>query len=476
MTPRSAAPDDQVRRYVETHHIDVIPAAARHGKPWQQIFFWAGANINVFNIVLGGVFIEFGLTLWWAIIAIAVGALVGGLLIALHATQGPRLGVPQTIQSRGQFGFYGAAFMFPIVLLLNVGFIAAQLVIQAQSLQGVGGSLSIPEWVLILAVPAIIIGIFGYRWIHRVMQATTIVVGITMVILFIQGLTYKALPASQTTLHRPSAGLFLAGVALLVIDLLSFGPFVSDYTRYLPEDTNPRRLFWAIYAGNVLAAFGACSVGAYLTALLPKVTEEGGPVAAIGAVSGKWVLIIMALSLIGSDTFNGYTGTFQVLAFANMWRRFKSSSVLLRVVPFIIVMIVGVVIAVLGYKNFVANLSNLLNVLLAVFIPWSAVNLIDFFVIRHGNYNVASFFVPNSRYGNFAWRGLLAYAIGLVAELPFISQAYWIGWAVNPLGGADISWLVGFVVAGALYLWFAKAWPVRDTAPDLVGGVRSPAL
>ena len=357
MTPRSAAPDDQVRRYVETHHIDVIPAAARHGKPWQQIFFWAGANINVFNIVLGGVFIEFGLTLWWAIIAIAVGALVGGLLIALHATQGPRLGVPQTIQSRGQFGFYGAAFMFPIVLLLNVGFIAAQLVIQAQSLEGVGGSLSIPEWILILAVPAIIIGIFGYRWIHRVMQATTIVVGITMVILFIQGLAYKSLPATQTTLHRPTFGLFLAGVALLVIDLLSFGPFVSDYTRYLPEDTNPRKLFWAIYAGNVLAAFGACSVGAYLSALLPKVTEQGGAVAAIGAVSGKWVLIIMALSLIGSDTFNGYTGTFQVLAFANMWRRFKSSSVALRVVPFIIVMLVGVVIAFLGYKNFVDRKS-----------------------------------------------------------------------------------------------------------------------
>src|ERR1700729_2798193 len=140
MTPRSAAPDDQVRRYVETHHIDHIPAAARHGRKWQQLFFWAGANFNVFNLVLGGVVVVIGLTFWWAIIAIVVGALIGGLLIALHATQGPRLGVPQTIQSRGQFGFYGAAFMFPAVLLLNVGFIAAQFVIQAQSLQAVGGS------------------------------------------------------------------------------------------------------------------------------------------------------------------------------------------------------------------------------------------------------------------------------------------------------------------------------------------------
>src|ERR1700689_3693770 len=64
MTPRSAAPDDQVRRYVETHHIDHIPAAARHGAKWQQLFFWAGANFNVFNLVLGGGGVVIGLTFW----------------------------------------------------------------------------------------------------------------------------------------------------------------------------------------------------------------------------------------------------------------------------------------------------------------------------------------------------------------------------------------------------------------------------
>jgi purine-cytosine permease-like protein len=42
-----------------------------------------------------------GLTFWQALIAIAAGTGIGALLIALHATQGPRLGVPQTIQSRG---------------------------------------------------------------------------------------------------------------------------------------------------------------------------------------------------------------------------------------------------------------------------------------------------------------------------------------------------------------------------------------
>src|SRR6266568_2923030 len=147
--------NEQLRRYVETHHIDMIPAGARHGKPWHQAAFWAGANVNVFNVFLGGVVVSFGLTFWWAVIAIIAGTLAGALFIALHATQGPRLGVPQTIQSRGQFGFYGSAFLFPCVLLLNVGFIAAQLVIQAQSAQGVISSLTIPEWILILAVPAV---------------------------------------------------------------------------------------------------------------------------------------------------------------------------------------------------------------------------------------------------------------------------------------------------------------------------------
>jgi len=160
----------------------------------------------------------------------------------------------------------------------------------------------------------------------------------------------------------------------------------------------------------------------------------------------------MALSLINSDTLNAYTGAFQVLALGNMWRRFKSVSVMLRVVPFVCVMVVGVVIAFIGYKNFVNNLSNFLQVLLAVFIPWSAVNLTDYFLVRRGNYDVTAFFIPNGVYGRFAWRGLLAYAIGLAAEWPFISQLDYTGPLVKDLGGADISWIVGFFVAAIIYL------------------------
>jgi len=148
-----------------------------------------------------------------------------------------------------------------------------------------------------------------------------------------------------------------------------------------------------------------------------------------------------------------------VLAFANMWRRFKSVPVMLRVVPFVCVMATGVIIALLGYKHFVSNLSNLLNVLLMIFIPWSAVNLTDFFLVRRGSYDVTAFFIPDGVYGRVAWRGLLAYVIGLGAEWPFVSQPDYTGPLVSHLGGADISWLVGFFVSAVVYLilWVSTA-------------------
>jgi purine-cytosine permease-like protein len=84
----TVALNEQLRRFVETHHIDRIPEAARHGKPWHQFAFWWGGNVNVFNVVLGAVVVSFGLSFWWALTAITVGTLIGALLIALHATRG----------------------------------------------------------------------------------------------------------------------------------------------------------------------------------------------------------------------------------------------------------------------------------------------------------------------------------------------------------------------------------------------------
>ena len=51
-------------------------------------------------------------------------------------------------------------------------------------MSGVTSVLTIPQWIVILAVPSVVVGIFGYRWIHRVMQATALVVGVALVVMF----------------------------------------------------------------------------------------------------------------------------------------------------------------------------------------------------------------------------------------------------------------------------------------------------
>jgi NCS1 family nucleobase:cation symporter-1 len=297
-----------------------------------------------------------------------------------------------------------------------------------------------------------VIGVFGYAWIHKVMQATAIIVGASLVIMLIQGLGH-ALPAAETAGAAPHPGLFAAGVALFTIDMLSFGPFTSDYTRYLPAATGGRRLFWAIYAGCVTATVISAAIGAYLAALLPSLD----PVTAIGRVSGKWALVVMAFSLVNANSFNAYTGAFQILSFTSMWHRFRAESVTARLIPFLTVMAAGAAIAVLGYAHFVANLTNFLDVLLVLFIPWSAVNLADYFWVRRGRYDVAAFFDPSGGiYGRVAWRGLTAYVIGLGIEWPFVSQPDYTGPLVRHLGGADISWLVGWLVTAAAYLSLAR--------------------
>src|SRR4029079_11294926 len=46
---------------------------------------------------------------------------------------------------------------------------------------------------------------------------------------------------------------------------------------------------------------------------------------------------------------------------------------------------------------------------------------------------------------------LIALAVGFVVSIPFMNQTLYVGPAATALGGADIAYLVGFVVAGALY-------------------------
>jgi len=52
---------------------------------------------------------------------------------------------------------------------------------------------------------------------------------------------------------------------------------------------------------------------------------------------------------------------------------------------------------------------------------------------------------------------LVSYAVGILVQIPFLSQALYTGPLTAYLGGTDISWIVGIVVTAAVYWPWAKA-------------------
>jgi len=59
-------------------------------------------------------------------------------------------------------------------------------------------------------------------------------------------------------------------------------------------------------------------------------------------------------------------------------------------------------------------------VLLFFLVPWSAINLVDYYLVKHGRYDVQSFFKPDGIYGEFQWWACICYVITLAVQVAFL--------------------------------------------------------
>lgn len=450
---------------IESHHIDIIPDSDRYGRPRDQFTLWFATNCNPVNFVLGGVAVFLGLNLFWAIIAIVVGTGLGMILTALHAGQGPRLGVPQMIQSRGQFGFWGTEFILLASIVLDVGYLALGNVVGGQALNGVYHNVSQPVWIVLLSIPTLVIGIFGYRWIHNLQKLFTFVLFIVLIYAAVEAFTYgSGVAKADRGFGLSSFPVFVATVGIFFMNMLSWAVYVSDYSRYLPRETSSGRLFAAIFSGNFIGTCLYAILGAFVGSLIPN---DAGSTIGLGVVAGSWVLVLLAATGTIGNVLPPYTA---MLAVTSLFSNSKTimadqSRRAVRVIGVIVVMVVGTVIALFSYQNFSVHIENFLGVLLFLFVPWSAINLVDYYLIRHGNYDVPSFFRVNGRYGAWQPAACICYVIGAAVQIPFISQTAYTGPLVKHLGGADISWLIGFVVSAAIYYAQARFRSSRAEAP-----------
>ena len=157
---------------IEAHSFDFVPLDERHGRPRNLFFLWFGENAQIFAVVTGVIGIVLGLSLWWTVVAILIGNLLGALFMAFHSAQGPQLGLPQMIQSRAQFGYHGALLPLLLVWVMYIAFAAVDIVLAGQGFQAVL-PWSLDGWMVVLTVPMVALAVFGYDWIHAFLKYAT---------------------------------------------------------------------------------------------------------------------------------------------------------------------------------------------------------------------------------------------------------------------------------------------------------------
>src|SRR5271170_698938 len=146
---------------LELSTIQPIALDQRHGTARDLFTVWFGSNLMLLTIVTGGLAVTvFGLSFGWAVLGLTVGNLVGAVFMALHSAQGPRLGVPQMVQTRGQFGSVGSLLVVGIVIVMYVGFLSSNLVLGGEALASLAPGVPETPGIALVGILSVIAAIY----------------------------------------------------------------------------------------------------------------------------------------------------------------------------------------------------------------------------------------------------------------------------------------------------------------------------
>jgi purine-cytosine permease-like protein len=446
---------------IEHKTIDYIAEHERHGRVIDQVPFWFLGNFHFFTIAIGFVGPSMGLSFGYTSLAGALGILFGTIFVAFHASQGAELGLPQMIQSRAQFGYRGVVAVLIGTLFTFIGFNVADTVLVTRGLEGILGWNQVVTTLVIGAI-AVGIAIYGHDWLHRIFR----------ICFWLCLPLYTALTLAIMTGHVPAPHLnvggftwvaFLGQFAASAAYNITYAPSVSDYSRYLPRETRPAHIITAVFVGATSAAIWLISLGAWLAT---RLGSSDGLVALHDA--GKALFpgfgVLMALAsvtaLVATMGLNAYSGMLTVVtALTSLFDIKPSMRMKILAIVAVAASWIGITFAIT--ENAIALLFATLTIMLYLLVPWTSVNLVDYFFVRHGRYAITDLFEPNGMYGAWGVRGLAAYALGFLATLPFfVLPDVYTGPAARALGGVDVGWLVGLIVAGGTYWILSRSLDV----------------
>ncbi|HCK4897784.1 TPA: cytosine permease [Pseudomonas aeruginosa] len=423
---------------IERRSIDYIPANERHGRLYSQFTLWLGANLQITAIVTGALAVVLGGDVFWSLVGLLIGQLLGGAVMALHAAQGPRLGLPQMISSQA------------------IG-----------QLTGLSDSAGI----FIFAAFIVLVTVLGYRVIHIIGRIASVLGIIAFAYLFSRLMLLSDIGDLLAIRHFSWAS-FLLAVSLAASWQIAFGPYVADYSRYLPASTSSWKTFLAVGLGSVLGAQASMVLGVF-SAALANGQFAGREVAYIvGLGSSGTVAALLYFSIafgkVTISTLNSY-GSFMCIA--TIISSVRGQLEINRVQRlFFVLAIVGAstLIALLGQHSFLAAFKSFILFLLTFFTPWSAVNLVDYYFITRERYDVPALADPDGRYGRWNLPGIAVYTLGVLVQMPFLATTLYTGPMVEHLGGVDISWIIGLLVPAVLYYLVTRRKATRQAPARMI--------
>ena len=449
---------------LEVRSIDYVPKSERHGKVWHIGPLWFMGNAQIATLAIGVVSFAIGGNLIWSIIAIIIGLIIGTIFMAAHSSQGPKLGLPQMIQSRPQFGYVGALLVWLFAFLQYAGFNIFNTVLAGNAITGALhlGSGADPFWFWAITLVAAVVAIFGYDLIHKMERYLTYVTVIVLGLLTLSALIHLRLPAGALDLTQFNAVAFFSQLGVVAGYQISWAIYVSDYSRYLPADTATSTTIRWTFWGSAIGGGWMTLLGAYLAAAV-KDFNAGDPITAIQGVAdslfpgfGTIALLVIAFGLIAVMVLNMYGGSLTLISSIDSLRKVRPT-LAVRVVTVAITAAISGVLALFASSNFASAFQSFLLLVLYFFIPWTAVNLTDYFIVRKGQYAIAEIFKPNGIYGRWGWAGIASYLIAFVCMTPFFNiGAFYTGFAATAMGGVDISLFIGLPIGAILYWVFTR--------------------
>ncbi|TMF75847.1 MAG: hypothetical protein E6I12_11020 [Chloroflexi bacterium] len=433
---------------VETHGIEAIPAAERHGAPRELAFLWAGAFVNYASLFTASLLTTYyGLGVWDGHAATAAGTIAAALILGLLSNTGPRSGQPQIVFTRRIFGYHGSYLGAALTLFLAVGWFAVDCVIAAQAgaqLFGGGSRWMTFALVLLIAAISVAVAVFGHQTIKVLETYGAVIFAALTAALFLFLAPQFHWTQGPSASGPDYAGALVLGFMTCFALVASWYPFASDYSRYLPASSSTRAVtLWPV-AGVALPMILLGLFGLLLPTIDAGLASSQGVLAVISAHSPSWVAIpffvFIVVGEIWANYLDVYTAGLVTLAMGIRLKRWQTAlgcGVLGTALATYAVLISDFHVA---YEDFL--------ILTYLWAPaWAAVVLLSFFV-----------FEGKSRPA----LALAAWIAGTLTSLVFVNYVNLFGnlvakpsffndGLIATLHGADLSGLISVGVATAVY-------------------------